>query len=177
MVRRRFLWLAGAFLAAGLSGATIRSAEADDRAALLRARPLTDADGATTTLAAWDGQIVVVNFWASWCAPCRRELPQLDRWNADWSPRGAHVVAVSLDGDRERAQRFVADQELKLTVLHDGPEGLARQLDLPAVPTTYVLDRDGTVILEVQGSGERELKCVRETVEKLLASRMAEVTS
>ena len=46
-------------------------------------------------------------------------------------------------------------------MLHDGPEGLARQLDLPAVPTTYVLDRDGVVVLEVQGSGERELDLVR----------------
>lgn len=177
MVRRPFLYLASAFLAAGLSGATIRSAEADDRGVLLRARPLTTADGATTTLAAWDGQVVVVNFWASWCAPCRRELPQLDGWNTDWAPRGAHVVAVSLDSDRERARRFASDQELKLTVLHDGPEGLARQLDLPAVPTTYVLDRDGVVVLEVQGSGERELDLVRQTVEKLLASRTAGVTS
>lgn len=177
MVRRPFLIMACAFLAAGLSGAAIRSAAADDRGALLRARELVTTDGGTTTLAAWEGQVLVVNFWASWCAPCRHELPELDRWNAEWMPRGARVVAVSLDSDRGRAARFVADNELALTVLHDGPEGLARLLDLPAVPTTYVLDRQGLVVLEVQGGGERELASVRRTVEMLLASPGVRATS
>ena len=72
---------------------------------------------------------------------------------------------------RATGSRFAADQELDLTVLHDGPDGLARELDLPAVPTTYVLDREGEVVLEVQGSGERELKRMRQAVEQLLAVR------
>ncbi|MBK7188640.1 MAG: TlpA family protein disulfide reductase [bacterium] len=171
MVRRPFLAVAGAFLAAGLSGAVIGDATADDRSARLRVRELTTVEGQPTTLAAWDGEILVVNFWASWCAPCRTELATLDEWNAEWVTRGARVVAVSIDSDRARALRFAADQELDLTVLHDGPDGLARELDLPAVPTTYVLDREGEVVLEVQGSGERELKRMRQAVEQLLAVR------
>lgn len=171
MVRRPFLAVAGAFLAAGLSGAVIGDATADDRSARLRARELTTVEGQPTTLAAWDGEILVVNFWASWCAPCRTELATLDEWNAEWVTRGARVVAVSIDSDRARALRFAEDQELALTVLHDGPDGLARELDLPAVPTTYVLDREGEVVLEVQGSGERELKRMRQAVEQLLAVR------
>ncbi len=146
-------------------------AAATDHGAALRARELATVDGRPATLAAWDGQVLVVNFWASWCAPCRRELAQLDAWNAGWEPRGARVVAVSLDTERERARRFVADQDLDLTVLHDGPDGLARQLDLPAVPTTYVLDRSGAIVLEVQGSSERELEQLRQTVERLLEPR------
>ena len=71
MVRRPFMAVAGAFLAAGLSGAMIGDATADDRSARLRARPLTTVDGQPTTLAAWEGQVLLVNFWASWCAPCR----------------------------------------------------------------------------------------------------------
>lgn len=171
MVRQSFLAMAGAFLAAGLGGALIDEAAAADRAARLRARTLTTAEGRPTTLAAWEGQVLVVNFWATWCAPCRAELAQLDAWNAGWLPRGARVVAVSLDTDRDRALRFAADRGLGLTVLHDGPDGLARELDLPAVPTTYVLDREGAVVLEVQGSGKRELENLRRTVEQLLAGR------
>lgn len=171
MVRQSFLAVAGAFLAAGLSGALIDEAAADDRAARLRGRALTTVEGLPATLASWDGEVLVVNFWATWCAPCRGELAQLDAWNTGWTGRGARVVAVSLDSDRERAVRFAADQELGLTVLHDGPDGLARELDLPAVPTTYVLDREGSVVLEVQGSGERELERLRQAVEQLLATR------
>jgi cytochrome c biogenesis protein CcmG, thiol:disulfide interchange protein DsbE len=145
-------------------------AAADDRAASLRSRSLTAGDGTTTSLAAWAGEVLVVNFWASWCAPCRAELAQLDRWNADWEGRGARVVAVSLDSDRARALRFATDHELSLTVLHDGPDGLARELDLPAVPTTYVLGRQGDIVLEVQGSDPRGLARLHDTVERLLAA-------
>lgn len=168
--RRPVLALAGAFLAAGLGGAAIDEASADDRAARLRAHPLATTAGSTATLAKWEGQVLVVNFWATWCAPCRAELAKLDEWDAAWAARGARVVAVSLDRDRERAARFATDQGLDLTVLHDGPDGLARDLDLPAVPTTYLLDREGQVVLEIHGSGERELERLRQAVEQLLAA-------
>lgn len=171
MTRRGMLVAAGIALAATLGGARGAAAAAMDREAALRARALTTLDGRAASLAAWEGEVLVVNFWASWCAPCRRELAQLDAWNAGWEPRGARVVAVSLDQERERARRFAADQDLGLTVLHDGPDGLARELDLPAVPTTYVLDRRGAVVLEVQGSGQRELERLRLAVEQLLEPR------
>lgn len=167
-------FLAAIALAAGLvaapGAAPAGDAAAGDRAARLQERALTAADGTSTSLAAWAGEVVVVNFWASWCAPCRAELAQLDRWNADWAGRGARVVAVSLDSDRARALRFAADHALALTVLHDGPDGLARELDLPAVPTTYVLGRDGAIALEVQGSDPRGLARLHDTVERLLAA-------
>lgn len=166
--------LAGALLTAGLGAAgapTPAAASAAGREAALRDRAMATVDGRPATLAAWEGEVLVVNFWASWCAPCRRELAQLDAWNSGWEPRGARVVAVSLDSERERARRFAADHDLGLTVLHDGPDGLARQLDLPAVPTTYVLDRDGAIVLEVQGSDERQLERLRLAVEQLLERR------
>lgn len=157
-------------LVAACAGAATAATGGDPSAALL-ARELATVDGRPATLAAWEGQVLVVNFWASWCAPCRRELAQLDAWNADWESRGARVVAVSLDNERERARRFAADRELGLTVLHDGPDGLARELDLSAVPTTYLLDRDGAIVLEVQGSDERQLEQLRVAVERLLERR------
>ena len=166
----RYPALAALALAASLTVAAVGDAAVDDRASRLRARTLRAGDGTATTLKDWAGEVLVVNFWASWCAPCRAELTQLDRWNAAWADRGARVVAVSLDSDRARALRFAADQELALTVLHDGPDGLARELDLPAVPTTYVLDRDGAIVLEVQGSDPRGLARLHDAVERLLAT-------
>lgn len=169
--------LVGALLTAGLgatgaAGAAMPpTAAGAAREAALRDRALATIDGLPATLATWKGEVLVVNFWASWCAPCRRELAQLDAWNTGWEPRGARVVAVSLDNERDRARRFVTDHDLRLTVLHDGPDGLARQLDLPAVPTTYVLDRDGAIVFEAKGSDERELERLRLAVEQLLERR------
>jgi thiol-disulfide isomerase/thioredoxin len=79
-----------------------------------------------------------VNFWASWCAPCRRELPLLDQWNSAWTGRGARVIAISIDTDAKKAKRFAEEMKLTLPVMHDGPQGLARTLDIPSVPYTLL---------------------------------------
>jgi thiol-disulfide isomerase/thioredoxin len=139
----------------------------------LGARRLQTLDGTPTTLSAFRGEVTVVNFWASWCAPCRQELPLLNRWNTTWAGRGARVVAVSIDRDVANARRFARDMDLTLTVLHDGPDGLARTLDIPTVPYTVLLDREGNVIRAVKGSKAEELAALERTVETMLVRRSA----
>jgi thiol-disulfide isomerase/thioredoxin len=134
---------------------------------------LTSLDGKTTTLAAYRGDVVVVNFWASWCAPCRRELPLLDQWNKEWQGRGARVIAISIDKDVRKAKKFLDEMELSLPVMHDGPDGLARTLDIPAVPYTLLLDREGNVIQTVSGSTEGEVAALGRKVETMIATREA----
>lgn len=137
----------------------------------LASHRLSSLDGTTTTLAAYRGEVVVVNFWASWCAPCRHELPLLDQWNSDWAGRGARVIAISIDNDARKAKRFMDDMELSLTVVHDGPNGLARGLDIPTVPYTLLLDREGNVIDTVRGSAEAEVTALGRKVETMIAAR------
>src|SRR5881409_1516255 len=72
-------------------------ARANSQRDTLAAYKLASLDGKTTTLSAYRGEVIVVNFWASWCAPCRRELPLLDQWIASWTGRGARVIAISVD--------------------------------------------------------------------------------
>ena len=143
---------------------------ADDDARLLQSYELTDLEGERHSLAERQGEVVVVNFWASWCAPCLKELPTLDAWNADWSGRGARVAAISVDREERNARRFVDKAGLELDVYHDGPDGLARELDLPFLPCTYVLDRNGEIALISGGSSEADLERVRRTVEGLLGT-------
>lgn len=164
----RRMILAGVVLAA-----TAGTARAGSERDTLAAHPLTGLDGAATNLAAFRGELVVVNFWASWCAPCREELPLLDQWNTAWAGRGARVVAVSIDKDARKARRFAGDMKLSLTVVHDGPDGLARSLDIPAVPYTLLLDREGNVIQQVAGSAEAEVAALGRRVETMLAARGA----
>jgi peroxiredoxin len=154
----------GAVLAAAPSRA---AADAGETLASYR---LTSFDGAATTLSAYRGQVVVVNFWASWCAPCREELATMNRWNDAWAGRGARVVAISIDKDAAKARRFAQQLKLSLTVLHDGPTGLARALDIPSLPCTYLLDPQGRVVSVVRGSSAGELAALRAKVEAMVAS-------
>ena len=138
----------------------------------LMGEPMVDLAGEAASLADYEGEILVVNFWASWCAPCREELPELDSWNTEWSGLGARVVAVSIDKKMANAQRFADEAGLDLAVLVDGPDGLAAGLDLTAVPSTYLLDRDGRVVMVVHGYDQKELARLKRAVEDLLEPAM-----
>ena len=138
---------------------------------------LTDLEGTQHSLGERRGEVVVVNFWASWCAPCLKELPTLDAWHSEWDGRGASVAAISVDKDERKARRFVEKEGLGLDVYHDGPEGLARDLDLPSLPCTYVIDQDGNVALVSQGSSDEDLERVRRTVEGLIGTSASAATT
>ncbi len=137
---------------------------------VLRQRGLRTLDGRSMVLGRMQGQVIVVNFWASWCPPCRRELPRLAALDAELAPRGGHVVAISIDDDLDNVRRFVKANRLNLAIVHDGPNGLARQLDLPHVPFTMVIDRAGSVAYTTSGSDDRSLAELAATTRRLLDS-------
>ena len=139
----------------------------------LAAHTLRTVDGRTLALASLRGEVVVVNFWASWCAPCRKELPRLDRLHAELAGRGARVVAISIDHEASNVRRFVKAHRLSLPVYHDGPDGLARTLDLSHVPFTLVLDRDGGVALATAGADAKALEVITATTRRLMAAAPA----
>jgi thiol-disulfide isomerase/thioredoxin len=126
-------------------------------------------DGRSLALDSLQGQVVVLNFWASWCPPCRRELPHLDALQASLAGRGARVVAISIDEEARNVQRFARAERLSLPLYHDGPDHLARRLDLPHVPFTIVLDRRGEVAFATSGADDRALEMITETTQRLIA--------
>lgn len=127
--------------------------------------------GGTFTAASLSGEVVVLHLWATWCAPCRKELPQLDALNAELAQHGGRVEAVSIDLDPRNVERFVSQQHLKLPVAVDGPDGLARELDVPAIPYTVVLNRNGEVVSQWAGSGAAMLDATASTARRLLAEK------
>lgn len=91
------------------------------------------------------GKIVVVDFWASWCGPCKEAFPALKELHQKYREKGLVIVAVSVDTDRIDMDKFVAKQKPPFTIVRDQTTKLATQLDLGSIPTTFILDRAGKI--------------------------------
>ncbi len=133
---------------------------------------INDLDGRTVDLAALRGKVVLLNFWATWCAPCQLELPIFAAWQRQYGPQGFAVIAVSMDDDAAPARRLV--QRLKLNYPAAlGDERLAKQYGgVLGLPLTFLIDRDGVVRAQFQG--ETRMRKIEIGVKALLAERRAQ---
>ncbi len=104
-------------------------------------------DGTTLDLEAKRGKVVLLNLWATWCGPCRYEIPELQRMHDRFSPRGFEVVGVSVDeGGIEGVRAFVAEQKMTYPVALDEKGNLATLLQTSVLPTTVLIDRNGKIL-------------------------------
>lgn len=143
--RLRRLLLTGALLALVLPGAaaanstTVRAgAEAPDFA-------LRSSAGPNLRLSEHRGQVVMINFWATWCGPCRQEMPKLDEIFARYEAAGFALLGVNIDEDSARAQRLADELGVTFPLLFDDEQSVSRLYDVQAMPMTVMVDRDGKV--------------------------------
>jgi thiol-disulfide isomerase/thioredoxin len=105
-------------------------------------------------LAHYRGQVVVVDFWASWCKPCRQSIPWLNELRTKYAGQGLVIVGVNVDANRADAEKFQRDIPIGFEVLYD-PEGkMAESFGLQGMPTTFVFDRDGKLVHTLLGYRE-----------------------
>ena len=121
-------------------------------------------------LEAFRGEVLVLNLWATWCAPCRKEMPQLDALQAHFSGQNVRVIALSLDrGNGDKPKQFLQELGVRhLTWAHDGSYKSARQLGLIGLPTTLLIDVDGKEIGRLAGEADWNSAAVHELVEQAL---------
>jgi peroxiredoxin len=106
---------------------------------------LRGADGRNLRLNEQRGQVVLVNFWASWCGPCRQEMPHLNRLYDKYRGSGFTLLAVNIDDDPRTGTATAARWGLKFPVLLDADKTVSRLYDLGSMPATVLIDRDGRV--------------------------------
>lgn len=118
------------------------------------------------------GRIVLVDFWASWCGPCKASFPVLDQLHRDYGAKGLVVVGVGVDEKPAAAADFVRRLAPGFTVVHDRAQRLVKAVAVPTMPTSYLLGRDGRVRFVHRGfHGERSARELRAQIETLLAEK------
>ena len=101
--------------------------------------------GGRGTLAGYRGKVVVLNYWASWCVPCRRESPLLERWHERIARRGGTVLGVDVLDVSDDAKAFVRRYHLSYPMLRDGSGETQKYLGIVAYPESFVVDRRGRI--------------------------------
>jgi peroxiredoxin len=127
----------------------------------------TDFNGAKINLAGFRGKVVLLDFWATWCASCQVEMPTFVQWQRDYGPRGLQVIGISMDDDPTAARRLAAKLRLNYPVAM-GDEKLGQIYGgVLGLPLTYLIDRHGIVRARFQG--ETDLKTIEKQLKALLA--------
>ncbi len=112
---------------------------------------LADLSGTQVSLSDFKGQVVLLNFWATWCPPCKLEMPTLQQHYVDFKDQGLVVVGVEAGEPKAEVQAFAAEQRLTFPILADEKSAVTDQYRVLALPTTFVIDRQGVIVRQHRG--------------------------
>ncbi len=133
----------------------------------------TDLEGKPLKLADWHGRVVLLNIWATWCPPCRAEMPTLDRLEQELGGDDFEVVALSVDkGGPLVPQKFLKKQNLAaLKVYNDKDIAVRRKLGLRGYPTTLLIDRQGREVGRLAGPAEWDSEEAKKLMREIIAQK------
>ncbi len=122
------------------------------------------------------GQVVLLNIWATWCAPCRVEMPSIEKLHREFGPRGLRILAVSIDdpGSEAQVRDFVKQYGLTFQILHDPKGAVSETYEVTGYPETFVYGRDGIIRRKVVGAINWSSPADTALVARLLAEHSAE---
>lgn len=126
-------------------------------------------DGTTVRLADYKGKVVLIDFWASWCPPCKASFPALDAIYREFQGKGLQVLAVNVDERQHDAETFLAAHPHRLTVLFD-PKGVAPEaFGVKGMPSSFLIDRAGTIRFTHMGYTGNVDASYRQEISQLLS--------
>jgi cytochrome c biogenesis protein CcmG, thiol:disulfide interchange protein DsbE len=91
------------------------------------------------------GKVVIVDFWATWCAPCREELPELQKFHQKYAAQGLAIVGVSVDKEAGGIKEFLSKLKVTFPIVHDAGHSVTGKYSPPRMPSSYIVDRKGIV--------------------------------
>lgn len=141
------IWVVGKATPSAEPTAVEQVAQQQETAPLFKG-PTTD--GKTFDLAEWKGKVVLVNFWATWCGPCRIEIPDLIKLQEKYGPQGFTVIGLSNDDSMETVRPFLKANGINYPVMMASPE-LMRQYGARSLPSSLLIDREGKVVWAMAG--------------------------
>ena len=150
---------------------TITWLAVDVAAAAPKALPpltFTTFDGKTIESADLKGKVVLLDFWASWCIPCRKSFPEIDRLSKDFASKGVTVIAVNVDEQRRNADAFLSQFPHQVTVAFDSKGVSAKAFDLQGMPSSLIIDRGGHVRFTHMGYTDKTIAQFRTEIGQLL---------
>jgi thiol-disulfide isomerase/thioredoxin len=127
----------------------------------------------SSDLSQYKGQVIYVDFWASWCGPCAKSFPFLNEMHKQLKGQGLQIVGVNLDENPDEAKAFLAKYPASFTVVADVSKQCAKDFGVKAMPSSYIIDRKGVVHHVHLGFRPGEAKELRVLVEKLLGEKVA----
>lgn len=179
------MWVAAAQLNDELFPIRIGGQAPDFSAVTLPTRVADTASRATTVTAAgagtsdvvakgiddYAGEVVLLNIWATWCGPCRIEMPSMERLEKRLGPKGLKIVAVSVDdpGMEQRMSAFAEELGLTFEILHDAPGRIRQTYQTTGVPETFIIGRDGLIRRRIIGADDWSSDANVAFLERLLA--------
>jgi peroxiredoxin len=102
-------------------------------------------DGSNIKLSELRGQVVMVNFWASWCGPCRQEMPLLEQLYQRYQPMGFTLLGVNVEEDSSAANKVLKEIPVSFPILYDSRNSVSESYQVRAMPSTFLIDRDGNI--------------------------------
>jgi thiol-disulfide isomerase/thioredoxin len=127
-------------------------------------------EGETKNLSSYKGKVVFLNFWATWCGPCRIEMPSLEALYNKFSDKDLEILAVNCREDQATVSSFLKNEGFSFPVLLDLNGRVSTNYGVQAIPTTFLIDRDGMIILRLVGSIDWDTPKIHAALESLLSN-------